>query len=311
MGAPLLVSCEWLASHSSDPELRVADVRWSLVEKDKGRTAYREAHVPGAVFIDLDTDLAAPRGQGPGRHPLPTPESFAAAMSRAGIGPRTHTWWRTISATDRPRRACGGCFATSVTRTYRCSTAASRGGSPRTARSRRARAGDAGGVRCRASPGDGRGRGRRRAAARGSGRPAARRAHGGNATKAGVSRSIPSRVTFPARATVPIPPTRGPRTTRAFAPRTSCASRSRSWARAGRAPRVLLRQRGRTPARPSSRSSSQVSGTRCCTRARGATGAACPRGRWPPAPSLDHDELDGWSTMLCPTASRPMRVTVA
>jgi thiosulfate/3-mercaptopyruvate sulfurtransferase len=90
MGAPLLVSCEWLASHSSDPELRVADVRWSLVEKDKGRTAYREAHVPGAVFIDLDTNLAAPRGQGPGRHPLPTPESFAAAMSRAGIGPRTH-----------------------------------------------------------------------------------------------------------------------------------------------------------------------------------------------------------------------------
>jgi thiosulfate/3-mercaptopyruvate sulfurtransferase len=90
MPAPLLVSCEWLAGHASDPALRIADVRWSLVEKDKGRTAYREAHVPGAVFLDVDADLAAPRGQGPGRHPLPTPENFAAAMRHAGIGPHTH-----------------------------------------------------------------------------------------------------------------------------------------------------------------------------------------------------------------------------
>lgn len=90
MKSPLLVSCEWLASSASDPGLRVADVRWSLVEKDKGRTAYHEAHIPGAVFLDVDTDLAAPRGQGPGRHPLPAPASFAAAMSRAGVGPGTH-----------------------------------------------------------------------------------------------------------------------------------------------------------------------------------------------------------------------------
>ena len=90
MTAPLLVSCEWLAGHTSDADVRVADVRWSLVEKDKGRTAYRQAHIPGAVFLDVDTDLAAPRGQGPGRHPLPAPGAFAAAMSRAGIGAATH-----------------------------------------------------------------------------------------------------------------------------------------------------------------------------------------------------------------------------
>jgi thiosulfate/3-mercaptopyruvate sulfurtransferase len=90
MNVPLLVSSEWLASRTSDPMVRPADVRWSLVEKDKGRNAYREGHIPGAVFLDIETDLAAPRGQGPGRHPLPAPESFAAAMSRAGIGPDTH-----------------------------------------------------------------------------------------------------------------------------------------------------------------------------------------------------------------------------
>jgi thiosulfate/3-mercaptopyruvate sulfurtransferase len=90
VNVPLLVSCEWLASHTGDRDVRVADVRWSLVEKGKGRAAYLEAHVPGAIFLDVDTDLAAPRGQGPGRHPLPAPGAFAAAMSRAGVGERTH-----------------------------------------------------------------------------------------------------------------------------------------------------------------------------------------------------------------------------
>jgi len=90
MGVPLLVSVEWLASRLDDPFVRIADVRWSLLEKDKGRNAYREAHVPGAVYFDIDEDLASPRGQGPGRHPLPAPEQFAARMSRAGIGPDTH-----------------------------------------------------------------------------------------------------------------------------------------------------------------------------------------------------------------------------
>jgi len=42
------------------------------------------------VFLDVDVDLASPRGQGPGRHPLPTAEHFAAAMSRAGVGADTH-----------------------------------------------------------------------------------------------------------------------------------------------------------------------------------------------------------------------------
>jgi thiosulfate/3-mercaptopyruvate sulfurtransferase len=46
--------------------------------------------VPGAAFLDVDADLASPRGQGPGRHPLPTAERFAATMSRAGVGADTH-----------------------------------------------------------------------------------------------------------------------------------------------------------------------------------------------------------------------------
>ncbi len=90
-GAPPLVSTEWLAERLDDPPLRVADVRWYLPHVGKrGTDEYARGHIPGAVFVDLDTELASPRGSGPGRHPLPSPGQFEAAMSRAGIGPETH-----------------------------------------------------------------------------------------------------------------------------------------------------------------------------------------------------------------------------
>ena len=54
-----------------------------------GRGLYAAGHLPGAVFVDLDTDLAAPPGAG-GRHPLPATADFQAAMRRSGVsGSRT------------------------------------------------------------------------------------------------------------------------------------------------------------------------------------------------------------------------------
>jgi thiosulfate/3-mercaptopyruvate sulfurtransferase len=64
------------------------DCRWSLDDPGFGRRAYLEGHIPGAVFMDVERDLAAPPGPG-GRHPLPSTDRFAAAASRAGIGPGT------------------------------------------------------------------------------------------------------------------------------------------------------------------------------------------------------------------------------
>lgn len=88
---PPLVSADWLAAHLHDPDLRLADVRWYLPTTGKsGRDEYEQGHLPGAVFLDLDTDLSAPRGTGPGRHPLPQPPDFAAAMARAGVGNDTY-----------------------------------------------------------------------------------------------------------------------------------------------------------------------------------------------------------------------------
>jgi len=87
---PLLVSAAWLREHLNDPALRLVDVRWYLTEPARGRAEYQQAHIPGAAFMDMETDLAAPPYQGPGRHPLPSAEVFKAATERAGISDETH-----------------------------------------------------------------------------------------------------------------------------------------------------------------------------------------------------------------------------
>lgn len=76
------VSAEWLAAHVAD--VRVVDVRWYL-DGRSGRDAYLAGHIPGAVWLDIDTDLSAPASPAAGRHPLPTPEQFAAALGSVGI----------------------------------------------------------------------------------------------------------------------------------------------------------------------------------------------------------------------------------
>ncbi|MBO0768333.1 MAG: sulfurtransferase, partial [Solirubrobacterales bacterium] len=64
-------------------DARLLDCRWYL-DGRRGKDAYLQLHIPGAVFIDLDRVLADPPGEH-GRHPLPSPERFAAGMSAAGV----------------------------------------------------------------------------------------------------------------------------------------------------------------------------------------------------------------------------------
>jgi thiosulfate/3-mercaptopyruvate sulfurtransferase len=61
------------------------DCRWELGNPERGRELYLAGHIPGASFLDVDTDLSAPAGRG-GRHPLPSAQDFARAAGRAGIG---------------------------------------------------------------------------------------------------------------------------------------------------------------------------------------------------------------------------------
>jgi thiosulfate/3-mercaptopyruvate sulfurtransferase len=81
-----LVSGRWLAEHPDD--VRIVDVRWYL-DGRSGRAAYQVGHLPGAVWLDVDADLSAPASPAEGRHPLPSPEHFAEALGRAGIGEGT------------------------------------------------------------------------------------------------------------------------------------------------------------------------------------------------------------------------------
>lgn len=64
----------------------VADVRWSLA--GSGRADYQAGHLPGAVFLDVDSDLAGPPGQD-GRHPLPEPAALQATLRAAGVSAGT------------------------------------------------------------------------------------------------------------------------------------------------------------------------------------------------------------------------------
>jgi thiosulfate/3-mercaptopyruvate sulfurtransferase len=79
-----LVTAGQLAAELAGPGApTVLDCRWTLAG-GADRDGYDQEHLPGAVFVDLDRALAAPPGAG-GRHPLPGPEAFQAAMRRAGV----------------------------------------------------------------------------------------------------------------------------------------------------------------------------------------------------------------------------------
>jgi thiosulfate/3-mercaptopyruvate sulfurtransferase len=79
-----LIRADELAHEIED--VVVLDVRWALTTANTraGREDYDAGHVPGAFFVDLDTELAAPAGDG-GRHPLPAPSVVQALLRRAGV----------------------------------------------------------------------------------------------------------------------------------------------------------------------------------------------------------------------------------
>jgi thiosulfate/3-mercaptopyruvate sulfurtransferase len=104
-----LVSASDLATRLSGPEPPLLlDVRYRL-GGPPGRPDYEQAHLPGAVYVDMDSELAGtpgPHGEG-GRHPMPDAAGFTAAMRRAGVSagrpvvayddwsglPASRAWW--------------------------------------------------------------------------------------------------------------------------------------------------------------------------------------------------------------------------
>ncbi len=85
-----LISVAELESRLEERNLRIVDCRFELTQPNAGREAYLAGHVPGAVYADLDADLAGPIGPATGRHPLPDADTLAQTFGRLGIGNRTH-----------------------------------------------------------------------------------------------------------------------------------------------------------------------------------------------------------------------------
>ncbi len=106
----LVVETDWLAGRLGDPGIVLLDGTTHLMPPPptpynvvSGRADFEAGHIPGAQFVDIDAELSDP-AQAPGLHfMLPSPEHFAAAMARLGIGNDTFVvcyatanhWWAT------------------------------------------------------------------------------------------------------------------------------------------------------------------------------------------------------------------------
>ena len=97
-----LVGVEELAQHLHDPDWVICDCRHDLAQYEAGRRAHDEAHIPGALFLNLDEDLSGPKTGLNGRHPLPHPLTFSLRLGALGIDNT-----RQVVAYD----ASGGCYA--------------------------------------------------------------------------------------------------------------------------------------------------------------------------------------------------------
>ncbi|MER8043813.1 sulfurtransferase [Streptomyces sp. NPDC094032] len=80
---PIISASELVSESAGATPPVLLDVRWTL-GGPPGRPEYEAGHLPGAVYVDLDAELAGPPGSG-GRHPLPDVAAFGAVMRRAGV----------------------------------------------------------------------------------------------------------------------------------------------------------------------------------------------------------------------------------
>ena len=82
----ILISAAELHAARGDPLFSIIDCRFNLAAVDEGRRSFEKGHVPGAVYLDLDRDLAGPITAESGRHPLPDAGAIGRRLGELGIG---------------------------------------------------------------------------------------------------------------------------------------------------------------------------------------------------------------------------------
>jgi thiosulfate/3-mercaptopyruvate sulfurtransferase len=82
----ILIVAQSLRECLGDPDWVAVDCRFDLLDPNAGRKMYEAGHLPGAVFLDLDRDLAAPATAVTGRHPLPDVDTIVERFADLGLG---------------------------------------------------------------------------------------------------------------------------------------------------------------------------------------------------------------------------------
>ena len=80
-----LIETEDLHHNLNNPDWVIIDCRYDLTDLDKGKIAYTQSHIPGAVFADVHDDLSGPPITDQGRHPMPSVDHLNALFRRLGI----------------------------------------------------------------------------------------------------------------------------------------------------------------------------------------------------------------------------------
>src|SRR5690606_36804429 len=103
----LLITADELGKAIASRNWLIFDVRHDLADHEAGRRAYEQGHIPGALFLDHEQQLSAPKTGRNGRHPLPDRDDFAALMRSQGLTRQSqvvvydggnsmfaaHLWW--------------------------------------------------------------------------------------------------------------------------------------------------------------------------------------------------------------------------
>lgn len=77
---------EQLRAENSN-NLRIIDCTYNLSDPNKGHNAFHEGHIPGAIYMGLEEDMAILKTPTSGRHPLPSKEEFIRTLAQKGIQP--------------------------------------------------------------------------------------------------------------------------------------------------------------------------------------------------------------------------------
>jgi thiosulfate/3-mercaptopyruvate sulfurtransferase len=83
----MLINCQELNTLiKKNDSIHIFDCRFDIRDPDWGKLAYSQGHIPGAIYVDTQSDLSGTKNAQKGRHPLPTPKQWALTRENLGIG---------------------------------------------------------------------------------------------------------------------------------------------------------------------------------------------------------------------------------